>query len=214
MKALGMALALGLLGVPANAQDVLLRADLPLWTDSGDPDLFPQHFFDGDSFGCVSNVPFGDYRFIEMGEEEPSRWWRLANYGVFHCALILSRAAEQRGLDHGFNDYAWLIVLGEAETATGVVQLLALQEGVRGGSTYTLLSRPKGDDLLHPPISVLDPACPRGSVRRAPDDLDIWITSYCVVTSQSDLRRIARTAVRRPPAAVLHHVDEARGQNP
>lgn len=200
----GIAIALALTGSPTLAQEVLIRADLPLWTNYADTHVFPTRFVDEESFGCVSNVRFGDYRRIETGESEPSDWWRIDNYGVNHCALLLSEAPDQDRLENRFRDYAWVIVLDEVQTPVGEVELLALQIGARGGSEYRLLSRPKAD-ATNATISVLNPACPRAFLRDA-GSLDVWRTDYCVVASQSALRRLAREAVRRPPAAILEYV--------
>lgn len=192
---------------PASAQDVLLRADLPLWTGADGEDFYPKHFSetDGDSFsfGCSSNIQFGDYREVRANDPERVAWWRIGNYGVFHCALLLSEASERTELDTGFREHAWLVVLGKIQTSGGEIELLALQIGARGGSTYNLFSRSVG--APNTTLSVLDPVCPRGSTRRG-RGIDVWRTDYCVVASQSALRRIAREAFRRPPVAALEYV--------
>lgn len=192
------------------AQDVLIRSDLPLWTGEAAENLWPRHFFDQDTFGCASNVQFGDYRLTEPDESGGpggpgfESWWRLGNYGVFHCAYMFSRAGEQTELTLGFENHAWIVELGEQTTGAGTVELLALQIGARGGSTYLLLSRPK-EPALSGHLTVLNPTCPRGAIRRT-QSLDVWLTDYCVVSSQNALRRMARDAAKKPPVGNLELV--------
>lgn len=190
-------------GASVAAQDVLLRADLPLWTGAEGEAFYPTPFYDDDSFGCMSNVRFGDYREVHAGDPEREAWWRIGNYGVFHCALLLSQTTERTELDAGFRDHAWVIVLDRIQTAGGEIEVLALQIGARGGSTYTLLSRPVATP--NTTMNVLAPVCPRGATRQR-RGFDVWRTDYCVVASQSALRRIARDAARRPPVSVLEYV--------
>lgn len=189
---------------PVSAQEVMLRADIPLWTGAEGEELYPMHFYDQDSFGCSSNVQFGDYREVHADSPERETWWRIGNYGVFHCGLLFSQASERTDLHFGFRDHAWTIVLDKVRTPNGEAELLAIQIGARGGSTYILLSRSTADGL-NATMNVLDPVCPRGSVRQKAG-FDSWRTDYCAVASQSALRRIAREAVRRPPVSVLEYV--------
>lgn len=167
--------------------------------------LLPRTLYDEESFGCITNIELGDYRLIPAGDAEPAAWWRLENYGVFHCALLLSEADAQSNLRSGFRDYAWVIVLDEVSTPTGDLELLALQIGARTGSSYRLLSRLKGV-APRGRFSLLDPECPRGATRQR--ELDIWRTDYCLVADQRTLRRIARAAFRRPPLGVLEFVGD------
>ncbi len=187
------------------AQDVMLRSDLPLWTGAEGEDFYPTNFSDADSFGCISNIRFGDYREVKVQDPDHVGWWRIGNYGVFHCALLLSQASERTELDTGFRDHAWVIVLDKVQTPAGEIELLALQIGARGGSEYTLLSRPTADEPGRL-MAVLDPVCPRHSSRQG-RSLDVWRTDYCAVASQSAMRRIAREAFRRPPVAFLEYVE-------
>ena len=206
-KTLFVLIGLLLGGTPVAAQDVMLRADLPLWTGAEGEELYPMHFSDGDSFGCSSNVQFGDYREVYANDPEHETWWRIGNYGVFHCGLLFSQASERTGLDFGFRDHAWTIVLDKVRTPYGELELLALQIGARGGSTYLLLSRFTAGGVTAT-MNVLDPVCPRGATRQRPH-FDSWRTDYCAVASQSALRRIARAAARRPPVSVLEYVGPA-----
>jgi hypothetical protein len=165
------------------------------------------HFYDEESFGCSSNIRFGDYREVPADEEWGESWWRIQNYGVIHCGLLFSQASNRTDLGSGFRDHAWIIVLDKVHTTGGELELLALQIGVRGGSTYLLLSRPTAGGL-DASLNVLDPECPRGATRQA-RSFDSWRTDYCAVPSQAALRRIARAASRRPPVSVLEYVGTA-----
>lgn len=180
----------------------LLHADLPLW-GTGE-NLWPQHFTDGDSFGCRSPVAFGDWQILE--DAETSRWWRVANYGVFHCALVLSEAHERADLDQSESRYAFWVRLGAAATAAGKIELWALQIGTRPGSDYTLLARPVGTGRIDT-FQVLQRRCPRGHLRHGPS-LDSWRTDYCAVSSRARLLALAKRMAKLPPLATATRVSE------
>jgi len=59
---------LGLIGglicaLAGTAQAQQLRSDSPLWTYrfERDPGIYPEHFYDGDSFGCAIPMRLGVY---------------------------------------------------------------------------------------------------------------------------------------------------------
>jgi hypothetical protein len=197
MKRFVLALAIvSVFGGVAQAQS--LRSDSPLWTyqNERDADLYPQAFFDDESFGC--SVPFrvGDYRRIATTEDEDDTFIRVGNYGVMHCALIYGETYDRDDVADAFEDYAWLIDLGELNDGEG--RLLAFQIGVRTGSRYVLL-RQRGSGLSSS-FEELDWKCPVNAEHRVAR-IDIWTQDVCVVASKADLRRIASTAARNPAAA-------------
>ncbi len=215
MKIFGAAvigLLVGLAAGSASAQSVQLRSGLPLWNnDHGVDETYPKNFIEDDGFGCSSNLNFGDYRALRP-DGEPDVFWRISNYGVFHCALILRQASDRENLAEARFEYMWIIPLGEVTRDGQRRELLAFQIGIAGGSEYLLLSRPKGS--LQGPFELLEPTCPRGAEFREAS-LDIWHTAYCVVESQGALKRIAFAAARRSIAGTLEWVgDEASPPTP
>jgi hypothetical protein len=198
--------ATALWGAPAAAQDVLLRSDLPLWTGEED-DLYPKNFYEADSFGCISNIRTGDFRMTETfeGGETSETWYRVHNYGVFHCALVIRSADEQAALDIAPREFFWVVVLDKVRTDAGEIELLAFQQGARGGSTYVLFSRTVGAE--DPGLTLLNPECPASMVRGG-QPIDVWRTDYCVVPDQRALRRIARAAAGQAPVGRLEWVED------
>lgn len=192
-------LALGLMALPVSAQE--LRSDSPLWTYDSEPNeaLFPRFFTDEESFGCIHIIRTGLYRWasVDGGELE---YWRVDNYGVFHCALIVGVSPELNEAKDAFDDHAWIVRLDRVVEADGSeTELLAFQIGIRTGSRYVLLRRRKSD-MTH--LEELAPECPETAERRTAR-IDIWGQDVCVVASQEQLRSIAQTANRRPAAARL-----------
>lgn len=190
---------------PVSAQQPLFRSDLPLFTQADE--LWPRSFWGEESFGCESIMHFGDYVSLADGEYDQDEWWRFVNYGVMHCALIFYDASDRDWLNQADHSYAWLAPLGDATSPEGeALELFALQIGTWGGSQYLFLARPleRGANEWR----LLDAECPRRAMRET-DSLDIWGTAYCVIDSARTLRNMARTAVRRPPAAVFTWVGRA-----
>jgi hypothetical protein len=199
-------LACSLLGVtplvlasPALAQD--LRADSPLWTYDAEPNeaLFPRSFHDADTFGCLHTIRTGIYRRTST-ESSWTDYWRLDNYGVFHCAIVFGEGDDPEEADEAFSDYAWVVELDTITEQNGIeTELLALQIGVRSGSEYVLLRRRKGDMER---LELLAPECPPDAERRTAT-IDVWRQDVCVVTSQDQLRAMARVAHGRPAVGQL-----------
>lgn len=191
----------------ATAQ-ALLRSDLPLWTGRGDDENFyPRNFFDEDdgSFGCISNIWFGDYRVEyrkeEADEEAPDPTYvRITNYGVFHCALVIRTADTVEGLENAPFEFFWIIRLWEQGSGDESFEVLAFQQGAMGGSRYELFRRPTGQ--MDAPLTLLAARCPREMVRDN-GGIDVWMTGYCAVPDRPGLRRIARDALRRAPVGRL-----------
>ena len=200
-----LALILALMAGPtaASAQD--LHADTPLWTydDSGD-ELFPSHFSDEESFGCSNIIDPGFYRFEVRDDPDEAMFWRITNYGAFHCALSFGITYEQEEAHEAFEGPAWIVKLGDDTVGEAAVELLALQIGIADGSRYILLRRLKNEMQG---LEVLTHRCLRGLERRIAQ-IDIWRQDSCIVGSKADLRRVAREANRRPPGGRLVWLDE------
>jgi hypothetical protein len=185
----------------AQAQE--LRSDSPLWTYRFEraPGIYPEHFYDGESFGCTIPMRLGVYHRVPTGEETDESFVRIDNYGAFHCALIYGEAGQREDAEDAFEDHAWLIVLGRTpHPGGGEDELIALQIGVRNGSRYALFRRPVRNTTT--PLEELDWRCPRTAERRTAT-LDVWIQDVCVISSKAELRGIARAAARRPILSTL-----------
>jgi hypothetical protein len=182
----------------------LLHSDLPIFGRGGDNE-WPQHFSDDDSFGCTSRVAFGDWVFRQRAEaEDEVLWYRFSNYGVFHCWANTFRADEQAKLPGADAHPSFFAFLGSMRVNGSNIELWAVQIGARPGSEYLLLSRVSADGLIEN-FNVLQTACPRANVRDA-GSLDILLTRYCTIHSRSELIRLARRMVQRPPLGTLTHV--------
>lgn len=195
------------IGSIAQAQS--LRSDSPLWTyeTERDPDLYPEFFFDSESFGCSAPFRFGDYRRVSTTEDEPELFIHLAIAGLQHCALTYGQTYVRNDVSKAFDDIAWLIDLGELQSSDN--RLFALQIGYQAGSRYILLRR-RGTTLSSQ-LEELDWRCPMDAERRVAQ-IDVWTQDVCVVASKAALRRIARTASRRPASAaweILQNDDPA-----
>lgn len=204
----------GLCREPARAEpsdgefaNDLLHSDLPLFGDSTE-DKWPQAFHDEESFGCTSRVAFGDWILREVGEEDDAGYWyRVWNYGVFHCWANVRSAYARADLSGGDFKSSFFVLLGTAKRQDRLVELWAFQMGARPGSDYLLLSR-SGDDGLITSFDVLQIECPRGATRNA-GSLDSLITRYCVIDSQASLLRLARRMVQKPSRGTLSFVGPA-----
>lgn len=177
----------------------VIHSDLPLFRDSGE-NMWPQPFYDDDSFGCVSRVAFGDWVLREPDGEE-SAWYRVQNYGVFHCWALVGRTYERQQLDAAELKPTFFVLLGEVDTEEGERELWAAQIGARPGSEYLLLARSPAEGLIQS-FEVLQTRCPPGTTRDA-GSLDIIITRYCALNSQAELVRLARQMVQLPAVGTL-----------
>ena len=190
---------------PAGAQT--LRSDLPLWHgEQGSEDLYPQNFFNEDTFGCQHAIWAGLYRFTPGDAEGYPEVWRLQNYGVFHCAIIYGRGDTTEDAASAFISHAWIAKMGEVRREERTVRLLALQIGVSSGSEYVLLAQVL-DDASPPVLDVLDTPCPADAERRQAR-IDLWGADYCVISSQDMLRAMATEALERPPLGQLTYIDQ------
>lgn len=179
--------------------DDLIHADIPLF-GSGDT-KWPAHFTDGDDFGCSSRVAFGDWLY-QPSDDDDASWYRITNYGVFHCFAIVRSADERADLAHAPFAYSFFVPLGEATARGKRIELWALQQGARPGSDYLLLAREAGGDDIIKRFDVLQRDCPRENVREGPS-LDTLLTRYCAINSKAALRALARRMATRPLLATL-----------
>jgi len=206
---LAIALIYSTPAVAADEQPEVFRetihADLPLWT--GPEALSPHGFTDADSFGCASEVGFGDWVLREKvsadANEDDETWFRLRNYGVFHCAVIVDETYERAAL-RNYGKLSYFVDLGQAQTAAGPRHLWALQLGVQPGSDYLLLARPAKSEP-NAPFEVLQTQCPRGAARKGPR-IDIFPTGYCVINTKADFRQLVRRMILRPARGTLSFV--------
>jgi hypothetical protein len=189
---------------PEERHAVTIHSDLPLWTHR-QGNLWPRGFVDDDSFGCESRVRYGVWRLDEAGEEEEeATWYRFANYGVFHCFMLVKHAHVREGLAGGDSDASFLVELGTTRGRDGPVELWALQRGVVPGSDYLLLSRPPVNEAITA-FDVLQRECPRGRLRSGPQ-ISILLTRYCVINDRQELTQLARRMARLPALGRLTFV--------
>ena len=190
----GMARTDQAVGEEIELSEDLVHSDLPLWGDG--PNVWPQSFADGDAFGCASRVAFGGWQ-VRRPDGETS-WWRISNYGAIHCALVVTQADERAELDHGAYGFSVAVKLKDISRGGKVIELWALQIGMRPGSDYILLSRIASE---RDTFTVLQRRCPAGR-RRAGNSYDIWRTDYCAINSPGELVTLAEQMARLPPLAV------------
>jgi hypothetical protein len=194
--------AAGLLLSANIAAAQTLRSDSPLWTyDGGPTELYPRNFVDDEGFGCVHATRTGIWRYVPTDDPELTTFWRLENYGVNHCALLFGVASHEDGAATAFEDYAWMVRLGDAATEPNQSELWVLQIGVAGGSRYELLRRQFGKAEF----DVLEARCPREAERRRAQ-IDVWSQDDCIVRSQSEMTSVAIAASRHSPKARLKFI--------
>lgn len=206
---IGMLLAAMLAAAgPALAQDVLLRSDLPLWTEEDD-NVWPHSFADSDGMGCVYLLPAGIWDRVDAERPDEETRVRIRNQGIFHCVLGVS-IADESPPEWGAEERALLIDLGKAPGPKGDLTLYALQGGFRGGSSYVLLAAepPKGKLTR---LLVLGPECPDAWVRESRKPT-VWVTEYCAVPDEAGLRRIARAAAAKAPTGTLDYIGPEPGE--
>jgi hypothetical protein len=202
----------GAMPVPAMAQEVddtllpafdVIHADLPLF-GYGTKDMWPQHM-GGNDVGCLSRIAFGTWKYRPSDnaddDDDGAGWYRIANYGVFHCWAQVGMAAERKDLAAVDTKASFFILLDKTQDR----ELWALQLGARPGSDYVLLSR-KPEGGLIKRFDVLQRACPKAWVRKT-ESIDILLTDYCAVNSPSDLVALARKMAKLPPLASLIWVE-------
>jgi hypothetical protein len=198
-------ISLLLLSYPAVAQQ-RVHADLPLFTGKNGQ-LWPHGFVEKDSWGCISRVAFGDWKYVEPreGTDPHTDWVRLRNYGVFHCAVIEEWAYDREDLGHRGYKHSWFVELGRTRRGKTTLEVWALQSGSLPGSDYLLLARVPTSGTIKS-FEVLPVDCPREYLRigRGPD---IWGGDYCAINSADELRAFARRMANLTPIGTLTFVD-------
>ncbi len=178
----------------ATAQEsALVHSDEPLWTPGRD-EVWPKHL-GGADVGCTHRMRIGDWRYEPNRADSDPTWYRLANYGAFHCWINLSEGYEPDQFD-GVRP-AFLVELGKQAD----MELWALQIGVRPGSDYLLLMRPSNPGVADR-FSVLQRACAARATRGG-QSMDGLLTRYCSVGSKSELLAMAQRMAKLPPLATL-----------
>jgi len=172
-----------------------IHSDLPLFRSS--ENMWPQPFDYEGSFGCFSRVAFGDWVVREQNGED-SAWFRVENYGAFHCFALVGRASERRQLEGAERKPSFFVFLGAAENGR---ELWVIQVGTNPGSEYILLSRPPSEGPIET-FEVLQAQCPSANVRDA-GSLGIILTRYCALNTQADLVRLARQMAHLPTTGTL-----------
>ncbi len=205
-----------LAGSPAQAQAdgdeepefhaELVHADVPLYGHQDD--LHPQNFSNGNEFGCMSRVATGDWTLKRSDEPgDDPQWLRLANYGVFHCAIVESEAYDRAELDKSGYRYSFFVQIGKASVSGRGVELWVLQSGTTPGSDYMLLARVPADGIIAS-FDVLQTRCPAKNRREGPQ-MDVWNTRYCAINSRAELIALAKAMVKLPPLGKLDYAGEA-----
>lgn len=196
--ALVAALFMTLSAVPAPARAGeaadLIHSDAPLWTPGNDK-VWPRHFTDGDSFGCVHPIKLGLWRYDAADGDFDDAWRRFDNYGVFHCWMNVSEGPDLKSFEKSRPGF--LVQLGSA----GGKELWVLQLGARPGSDYLLLARPPGTGAIDR-FEVLQRQCPKGRMRGGPS-LDILLTRYCAINSRGEMLAFARWMAKLPALGVM-----------
>lgn len=187
----------------------LIHSDLPLY-DFDWENFWPRNFYREDAFGCETRVSFGDWEFTPNPADEYAdpRWFRITNYGVFHCGAIFRGSYERAELANQHFEYGFFALIGEVQHDDQTIELWVLQQGLRPGSDYTLLSRPQADGLVES-FTVLQQRCPEDAMRELDRGLDIWRTGYCVINSPEDMLSLAVDMLNYPPSGTV----ERRGDS-
>ena len=187
-----------LLPLPAVAEDleaILIHSDEPLWRPEREK-VWPRRFEDRDSFGCIGRLKYGVWRFDRADRDrEEDTFYRLTNYGVFHCFMNIGESYEPDRFDRirpGF-----LVEIG----SLGATELWAFQIGSVPGSDYMLLSRSPSKGVIDR-FNVLQQRCPKDKLRGGPS-MDLLVTRYCAVNSRRDLVAIAKRMAMLPALGTL-----------
>ena len=182
-----------------------IHADLPLYTFEWE-DLWPRDYADSDTLaGCVSRIRFGDWLLRPNSADafaaEPE-WYRLGNYGVFHCIAIIRTAEDRAELATGPFDRGFFVKLGEVEREGALIELWAIQKGTLPGSEYMLLARVPDDEIIAA-FDVLQQRCPSKYWRELTEPFDIFRTGYCAINSRADLLAMSQSMLAFPKMGTL-----------
>lgn len=186
-----------------------IHSALPLFTFEWDH-MWPRSFRDGDEFGCVSHVPFGDWRFQSQESDRGGKeaWYRFDNYGVFHCAAIMRRADSRPELETARHEYGFFVRLGKARLGSAEWDLWAIQTGTNPGSNYTLMAREAARKGRIEEFLILQQRCPSSSIMEA-KGLDVWNTRYCAINSREELLSLARRMLKLPAVGKITRIAPA-----
>ena len=102
MRSLAAAVMLIGLVIAGHAESQTLRSDLPLWhDDQGAEDIYPQNFFNEDTFGCEHAIWPGLYTFTPTdGERYPQAridLWSADNCVISSQDMLRTMAREALG---------------------------------------------------------------------------------------------------------------------
>jgi hypothetical protein len=176
----------------------LLHSDLPLFDDEFE-DKWPRHITDPDpniiSIGCESRIAFGDW-VLQDAASEVTGWYRIRNYGAFHCFALLGVADELESLEAAELRPAFFAYLGNEEVAGRTREMWVIQVGARPGSDYVLLAREAGGGQIES-FEMLQARCLKRMVRDK-SRMDGLRADYCAVNSIADLRPLLRQSFRLP----------------
>jgi hypothetical protein len=182
-----------------------VHSDLPLFGNDNF-EKWPQHFSDAESgsFGCTSRVSFGEWALKRYDDDdEVESWYRIWNYGAFHCFAIVAKSSDRESLENAEARPSFFVEIGKSDSD----ELWALQIGARPGSDYLLLSREPSDDIVSK-FTVLQTKCPKRNVREA-GTIDGLLTRYCAINSRSELLNFARRMSKLEPLGEFTLVDAA-----
>lgn len=185
---------------PAEVYSDLIHSDLPLF-DGSSEEIWPQSFHDDNSFGCRSRVMFGDWALLDH-ENQVVEWFKIENYGAFHCWALVGNALEREQLDSAESRPLFFVRLDTILNR----ELWAFQIGTKPGSDYVLLSRAVSDDSIEE-FELLQTRCPAPNVRDA-GNLDILRTDYCAVNSRATLVDLAKAMALLPSLGKLSWVGD------
>jgi hypothetical protein len=186
----------------------LIHSDLPLFGDDT-ANKWPRPFHDDDTFGCATRVSFGDWVLREpraSGGGDAAEWFKVRNYGVFHCWAMVARAHGRHDLEGAELRPSFFVFLETARIGDTEAELWAVQIGARPGSEYLLLSRPQTAGMIKA-YNVLQTECPSANIRDT-GAIDIILTRYCSINTQADLVGLARLMAQRPFRGTLSLVEE------
>lgn len=193
-------------------EHTLIHSDLPLYDFEWD-DFWPRGFNSPDVIaGCESRVAFGDWQFTPNPADEFAGdpvWYRISNYGVFHCAANIRTAYELEKLPDGDFSRGFFAKIGGGKKDGRDWELWVLQQGMIPGSEYVLFARPAGDDGLVTSFTVLQSRCPKSRLLEA-RHMDVWRTRYCKINSRRELLTHAKRMLAEPSLGILVRVDDTK----
>lgn len=198
-------------GVPAFADDLPIRSDIPLWGEN-DEGVWPQRIEGSDEIGVTSAFAIGDWRRVS-GDCVCDAWINLKLSGVFHPGYLWRGASGREALPGVESE---ITLIASLETGVAHPHLFAIELGMWGGSRYLLISLDWANGSIKR-FTLLDPICDvagdAAHVRKAAFET-VYRTEYCAVDSQAALLAIAREATTRPPQAAYEWVGERDKSSP